>query len=151
MSRFVLQPKYNGVMTVSSNMVEPTTCDKSFDEEVSFYQCNEESMCYNAEPRLRWSTKVELPGGLKQPLLVECLPENDSRVAVHPCPTPSFKANRTQTVSRGMPGWLRRKSTIFVCSDCMFDTRVNGCALNTEIDRKLSQGNTPKTLLLPEL
>jgi hypothetical protein len=147
MSRFVLQPRYSGTLitpaTVESTMYDKHE-DETFDEEISFYQCDEKSMPDSPEQRLSWSSKGESPGNSKFSSSVKSSPGDGSIV---PYPAPRFKINPmlsppTQYISGRF---------------CTFDAQWEGIPSQTRrtlkafIDHKLEQNDMPKSLLLPEL
>jgi hypothetical protein len=147
MSRFVLQPRYSGVF-ITPTTVEPTMYhkhnDELFDEELSFYQCDEKPMLDSPEQRLSWSSKGDSPNLSPS---VKPSPGDCGLVSVHPCPAPRFKINPTLSPpTQDISGRF-----------CTFDTQWEGVpshtrrTLKTYVDRKLEQNDMPKSLLLPEL
>jgi hypothetical protein len=115
-----------------------------FDEELSFYQCDEKSIPDSPEPRLSWSSKGESPGNSKLPSSVKSSPGDGSLV---PYPAPCFKIN----------AMLSPPTQDILGTFCTFDTQWEGIpsqirrTLNAFIDHKLEQNDMPKSLLLPEL
>jgi hypothetical protein len=158
MSRFVLQPRYSGAL-ITSTTIEPTMYDEhddeSFDEEISFYQCDEESNFYAAEQRLYWSTKIDSPPCLKLTPSVKTSSGDGSLVTANPCPAPcSFKVN---LAPNGASRDISVYSAMFSCNICLIDTHLKGISslprhvLKTCIGHKLEQNNISKAPLLPEL
>jgi hypothetical protein len=98
MCRFVVQPRYNGSTTEVMNP-PPITYGAhvaSFDEEIVFYQGNEESVFYIKGPPEHWSAKVTAPKGIGGPQELKSLPQSNGLLTDHP---PCDKLNPTPSAS----------------------------------------------------